>query len=602
MMPLLALLGLGCKPPTAAGPVEGPIPPPPADLIYFALVDRFADGDPNNNVGVDKSDPQGWHGGDLDGLIDKLDHLQSMGVRTVWVSPIFSSRQQKVDQWGAYHGYWVHDLFKIEPRFGSLHDLQDLADALHARGMRLLLDMVYNHTDYESPLRKAHPEWYHPAKDIVHWDDPVERVERQVHGLPDLAQEREDVYSYLRDASFYWVDAAGVDGYRVDAVRHLPGPFLSRINGELDARYKRFYSLGEDFTGDALTLARSQRSANFDAMFDFPLRYALVDTLCKDAGPQRLAAALSNDRYYTDPNKLVTFLDNHDLPRIASECRGQLDRVRLALAFLMTTRGTPSLTWGTEFMAHGEAEPANRAFTPWGEPAPLQKPIASLQALRRQSEALQRGRTAIFALDNQGLAYARLADEELALIALHTGTEPWSLELPDAFTEGTVLVGHAVASPTGLVVSTQLPPSPIGQRLQIATPSTLHVYLLRSADPTRRLPWAERLATAASPRQLTVQVSGLYLSASSRVTLVGGGPELGNWQPTEAPLMKALGGGRYTATVELPQNTVVDFKPVVTLGSGEVRWADGPNNTLLLQRDTLLDLVWGASPSPAPGR
>jgi hypothetical protein len=136
------------------------------------------------------------------------------------------------------------------------------------------------------------------------------------------------------------------------------------------------------------------------------------------------------------------------------------------------------------------------------------------------------------------------------------------------------------------VVSTQLPPSPIGQRLQIATPSTLHVYLLRSADPTRRLPWAERLATASSPRQLTVQVSGLYLSATSRVSLVGGGPELGNWQPADAPLMKALGGGRYTATVELPQSTVVDFKPVVTLGSGEVRWAEGANTTLLLQRDT----------------
>jgi hypothetical protein len=92
-------------------------------------------------------------------LRDGLDHLQSMGVRTLWISPPFVSRQQKIDQWGAYHGYWVHDLFGIDPRFGDMAELRALADDVHARGMRLVLDMVYNHTDYESPLRKAHPEW-----------------------------------------------------------------------------------------------------------------------------------------------------------------------------------------------------------------------------------------------------------------------------------------------------------------------------------------------------------------------------------------------------------------------------------------------------------
>ena len=370
MTPLASLLLLLSAPPAQA-----------QELLYFALVDRFADGQPDPAGTTDRADPQAWHGGDLAGIQAHLDHLSALGVTRLWLSPVFHSRQDKFHGHGAFHGYWVQDLDRIEARLGGRRALRRLARAAQQADLGLVLDMVYNHVSFDSPLLEQRPAWFHTAESISDWNDPVQLVTGQVHGLPDLAQEREPVYRYLRDRSLRWARVADASGFRVDAVRHLPLDFLHRLSADLKARLgDDFWLLGEDFQGDPVALSQSFRDGGFDAMFDFPLRYAMIDVFCHDQPVGRLGSILSLDRLYDDPGGLVTFLDNHDLPRVASECGEDPRRVEAALLFQFAQRGIPAITYGTEWMLTGAGEPENRADIPWEKPPVLADTIRQLQA------------------------------------------------------------------------------------------------------------------------------------------------------------------------------------------------------------------------------
>ena len=170
--------------------VPSPVPAPPAeaDAIYFVLVDRFSNGDTTNDHEIDLADPQGWHGGDIRGVLTQLDHIEAMGFRSVWLSPIHNGRHAKFHEWGAYHGYWVHDLDSIHPRFGDDAVVPGIVTG--PRTARHAFDCRYGLQPHRicAPRRTTHPHWYHDTPGIENWSDPVERVTHQVHGLPDLAQ------------------------------------------------------------------------------------------------------------------------------------------------------------------------------------------------------------------------------------------------------------------------------------------------------------------------------------------------------------------------------------------------------------------------------
>lgn len=195
-----------------------PVAPTPADggvgptgtreaprSIYFVMVDRFANGDRSNDGDADPRDPQAFHGGDLAGLTARLDWLQGLGVDTVWLSPVFSMRTQKWHGYGAFHGYWTWDLSRVEPRLGDEAQLIALSNELHRRGMKLVLDLVLNHVGPEAPLLTSRPEWFHHNGGVTDWNDPVQLTTFDVHGLPDLATERDDVSKHLFDVSRRWL-------------------------------------------------------------------------------------------------------------------------------------------------------------------------------------------------------------------------------------------------------------------------------------------------------------------------------------------------------------------------------------------------------------
>ncbi len=501
------------------------------DLIYFVMVDRFANGNSSNDGEVATKDPAAWHGGDLAGVRQRLDWLSALGVKTLWLSPLYKSQQAKVGEHGAFHGYWVQDHNALEPRFGDFDELRALSDELHARDMKLMLDLVVNHVGYAAPLTQSHPDWFHHRGDIKDWADPIQMTDHDVHGLPDLAVEREDVYGYLLAHAKTWMTHANPDGFRLDAVKHVPADFWLRFNRELRGfGPKGFRLLAEDLSGDPASLVATL-DAGFDTLFDFPVGFALGDVFCKGQGLGRLASVLSMDRYYAHPEKLVTLVDNHDLPRITSVCGEDLTKVGRALAAMFLVRGVPSLLWGTEVGLSGSTEPANRADMRFEPDHVLARRIRTLVGLRRRHEALSIGATRLLSLKDGGLALLRATEDDAVVVAI---------DMPRSDIED-LGVGAIEFDEDGILVASvrsQAEAFRLVQEGSFEHPSA------------QRVRWQVRLQ--AQP-------------GMTEVRLVGSGPELGNWKPDHGVRLKS-DGADLVAEVLLHQGLVHTYKFVSRVG------------------------------------
>jgi glycosidase len=475
------------------------------------MVDRFANGDASNDAGADPADPQAFHGGDLAGVQAHLDHLVGLGVTDVWLTPVMSMRTEKLDVWGAYHGYWVQDPTRVEPRFGGDEALLDLRKATRDRGLGLWLDVVWNHVSFDAPLRTERPTWFHPSQPVEDWADPVQVRDREVHGLPDLAQENPEVRAWLTEVTREAVAKFEPDGLRVDAVRHMPAEVLRGMGQDLRQHRPGLRLLGEVFDGDPAALAQSWRDTGFDHVFDFPLRYALLDTVCHRRPAARLASVLSLDVQYADARKLYTFLDNHDTPRLLTECQGDVDRAGLALDVLFTLRGTPSITWGTESGAWGAGEPENRGDLRW-EPHPLGERLRAASARRTARPELYRGETRVLGVSAFGLAWAQVDGDRAVRVIANLGDGPW-------------IWGGRAWDPGVYVEAIRPPPAPV--------------------------------------------LTQVRLPAPTGSVLVGAGPWLGSWNPDlGVPVVDGY------ATLEVPSATVLAYK-VVQRGEAGWIWPDG---------------------------
>jgi glycosidase len=559
---------------------ETPQPRPARSLaanggaIYFVLVDRFADGDPSNNGSVDRADPQAFHGGDLQGVLQHLDELKDLGVGAVWLSPVFKTRTEKLHGHGAFHGYWVEDLTEIDPRFGGESALVQLSDELHRRGMLLYLDVVLNHVAYDAPLTKAHPEWFHHNGDIRDWNDPVQLQTYDIHGLPDLAQEREDVYQYLLKTSLHWIDRIRPDGFRLDAVKHISPQFWARYNEDIRSHTgPGFLLLGEDLEGHVSGIAETMQGGHFTSLFDFPLHFALVDVFCRSASPEKLGAVLFEDRRYPHPENLATLLDNHDLPRIASACSGRPGQVRQALTFLLATRGVPTLTYGTEVPLMGAGEPENRADMRFdGSLANFLR--SQLKSRRQHADLVQLPCISILAPD--AFACIKRRDAQALIIAVNHGARPFPVQLPS----GTFELSDAT---TGSAI-------PETQAHPIA-PGTTEVLLLQASTPAVLDAWTNAVRSPAGEAVLAMTVRGSPpLGSGDRLYLTGSGEELGDWTPEHGvPLDQAPG----VTTIRLPAAGIFEAKMVIRHADGTLLWEEGRNRYFYdLARMTRRCLQW----------
>ncbi|HTW48286.1 MAG TPA: alpha-amylase family glycosyl hydrolase [Acidobacteriaceae bacterium] len=371
-----------------------------SDVMYLIMTDRFADGDPSNDPQPSERDlSRGWHGGDFRGIQQHLDYLQQLGVTTLWTTPVYDNDGGTQ----AYHGYSATDLYRTDPHFGSLADLRNLAEALHRRGMKLVLDTVPNHVGAAHPwaLDPPTPDWFHGTREhhLIASDrfqtliDPhatpdASRAVTQgwfANVLPDLKQENPLVRQYLIQNVVWWIESSGADGLRYDTFPYVGRAFWQSLNGELRTLYPRLTTVGEIFNSNPVITSFFAGGAAHDGIdtglgtpFDFPTYFALRNALVprnpatgtwpQHAGFNLLEDVLREDWLYPHPERLVVFFGNHDTMRFLSQPGATVPDLKLAFALLATLRGMPQIYSGDEIAMRGGNDPDNRHDFPGGFP------------------------------------------------------------------------------------------------------------------------------------------------------------------------------------------------------------------------------------------
>ncbi|HEY9900217.1 MAG TPA: alpha-amylase family glycosyl hydrolase [Pantanalinema sp.] len=418
------------------------------EVVYFAFLDRFSNGDRTNDHHVDRANPTAYHGGDLQGLIDKLDYLSDLGVTTLWLSPLLDNdddQLKKTGLWG-YHGYWTKDFSAIDEHLGTLEKAQELTTKAHRKGMKVLLDVVCNQAGYSFPVQNPRYQgFFHSFGDIQNWDDPWWCENGSLFGLPDFAQEKPEVSKFLVDTYLGWAEKLDLDGFRIDALKHAPKGFWKELNASSHAaRGQGFMTLGEILHGDPGVVASYQRESKFDSLFDFPLYYTMTDVFAKGASMRRLGDRFAQDALYPDASMLSPFVDNHDVPRFLSQAGGDVSKLKLAVACALTVRGMPMIYYGTEVALGGGAEPDNRRDMTWGANEDMRAYTRQLLSIRKGSTALRRGKQLEMWQDDQVYAYLRQAPDDEAVVALNNDDRSQQRLIPlraeSKLVEGTVLV------------------------------------------------------------------------------------------------------------------------------------------------------------------
>lgn len=413
---LLASLALACggtKKPTEQPLLHVPSPAWEDQVIYFVMTDRFANGDPSNDdQGRGEFDPTSaahFSGGDLQGIIDRLDYIQGLGVTALWITPpVANMWWDPLQQYGGYHGYWARDLKQVDEHLGTLDTYKALSDALHRRGMYLIQDVVPNHMgnylqyasydpadvgagvlrnsaaeptdkplqapfDLNDPRDAAQRDAaiYHWTPAISDYSSLEQELNWQVSDLDDLNTENPVVRKALRDSYGYWIREVGVDAFRVDTAKFVPHAFWNDFFHSTDAEApgmhavaaatgrERFFAFGEVYeTSEPFSDTAEQKVSSFlgtasapelPAVLNFPL-YGEMDRVFAAGAPTasltyRLARTMDRARF-PNPHAMPSFLDNHDVRRFLSVS----DRAGLsqALAFLFTAPGIPVVYYGTE--------------------------------------------------------------------------------------------------------------------------------------------------------------------------------------------------------------------------------------------------------------
>nr|P19531.2 RecName: Full=Maltogenic alpha-amylase; AltName: Full=Glucan 1,4-alpha-maltohydrolase; Flags: Precursor [Geobacillus stearothermophilus] len=479
------------------------------DVIYQIIIDRFYDGDTTNNnpaksyglYDPTKSKWKMYWGGDLEGVRQKLPYLKQLGVTTIWLSPVLDNLDTLAgtDNTG-YHGYWTRDFKQIEEHFGNWTTFDTLVNDAHQNGIKVIVDFVPNHstpfkandstfaeggalynngTYMGNYFDDATKGYFHHNGDISNWDDRYEAQWKNFtdpagFSLADLSQENGTIAQYLTDAAVQLV-AHGADGLRIDAVKHFNSGFSKSLADKLYQK-KDIFLVGEwygDDPGTANHLEKVRYANNSGVnVLDFDLNTVIRNvfgTFTQTMYDLNNMVNQTGNEYKYKEN-LITFIDNHDMSRFLSVNSNKAN-LHQALAFILTSRGTPSIYYGTEQYMAGGNDPYNRGMMPaFDTTTTAFKEVSTLAGLRRNNAAIQYGTTTQRWINNDVYIYERKFFNDVVLVAINRNTQSsYSISgLQTALPNGSyadylsgLLGGNGISVSNGSVASFTLAPGAV---------------------------------------------------------------------------------------------------------------------------------------------
>ena len=452
------------------------------DFIYLLMPDRFANGDPANDSFSDmrdtahsRSNPFDRHGGDLQGVINHMDYLKSLGVTTVWMTPVVENdmarTQEGNESRSTYHGYAFTDQYKIDRRFGGNAIYKKLVDETHAKGMKIIQDAVYNHvgndhfTIRDMPMKNwvnAWPQYQNTSHKIATLVDPhASDIDKEISVsgwftpfLADLNQRNPYVANFLIQYAIWATQEFGVDGWRVDTYFYNDPVFLNNINIALEREFPKLTIFGETLVPLPINAAYFAQNNftniphkhNTQGITDQPLTVAMLQGLTQpfgwNDGVNHVYNTLAQDILYKNPERNCIYLDNHDLDRIFSIAGEDTAMFKMAIAWLLTLRGIPQMYYGTEILMKNFRNPTDaevRRDFPGGWPGDSTDKfkienrtaaeqsawnyIATLANFRKTSKAIGEGRLMQYVPEAGLYVYFRYHPQQTVMVLSHTGTE-----------------------------------------------------------------------------------------------------------------------------------------------------------------------------------
>ncbi|WP_231583570.1 glycoside hydrolase family 13 protein [Rufibacter radiotolerans] len=457
-----------------------------ADLVYLVLPDRFSNGDPKNDKFKDMADTQAnrnnpylRHGGDIQGIQNHLNYFEELGVTALWLNPIIENNQPLTDEGGqmrsAYHGYAFTDHYQVDKRFGGNDAYKKLVQAAHAKGMKVVQDAVYNHVGINHWFIKDMPskDWVHQFPTYTNTSHKFQPI-IDPHGskadwsimmngwfvphMPDLNHDNKFVENYLIQHALWTVENFGVDAWRIDTYMYNEDQFMNRCNQALMNEYPNIHIFGESWVNNVIAQSRFTRNkidfpfkSNQPGTLDFVLWTAMNDALNQkfgwDEGVSKVHQVLAQDAVYEEPMKLVTFMDNHDMNRYFSVVGEDFNKYKMGLTWMLTTRGIPSIYYGTEILMKNFKDPSDaevrkdfpggftgdkeNKFTAAGRNARENEAfnfVKTLANYRKDTPALHSGKLMQFVPQEGTYVYFRYDDQKTIMVATNTNDKEVDLK------------------------------------------------------------------------------------------------------------------------------------------------------------------------------
>lgn len=464
-----------------------------SDAVYLITPDRFANGNPSNDIGkgmreqvLDRKDNYRRHGGDIEGIRQHLDYIHNLGFTAIWSSPLLTNDMKE----GSYHGYAMTDFYEVDPRFGTLQDYQELAVDMKKKGMKLIMDQVANHCGLYHWWMEDLPfkDWlneqqnYETHQKDWNWkktkfsnhrrttnqDLYAANVDKTgntdgwfVATMPDLNQRNPFMAKYLIQNSIWWIETLQLGGIRQDTYPYPDKEFMSNWAGAIMKEYPNFTIVGEEWSYNPLLIAYWQQgnnnkdgyASNLKSTMDFAMQRKIVEALNEkeswDKGLVKMYEGLANDFHYHSPKDIMIFPDNHDMSRIFTQLKGDVTHTKMALSYLLTLPRIPQIYYGTEILMDDFDKPGDHglirtdfpggwegdtknAFTGAGltkAQKEMQDYVKKVLQYRKHSTAIHEGKTVHFAPKDGVYLLSRKKDGETIVHILNKNTKPYTLTL-----------------------------------------------------------------------------------------------------------------------------------------------------------------------------